>query len=299
MRWHRWLLILGGASACTNPISNQLFYDDALMVAALPSEARVGPPSQLRLARVGDADLLAAAVAEAAVVDDVTEVIARSGDLLRATEPDERTDVARVWRAQRAAGDIGSQRVSWWVRGEVLRPSDDADLTWEIEMAPDQSGPWLPVGLGAHDGDGDAVGEGALQWDLGLSLEAMGLDPSDAPGLIDIRYEIDAEGERTTEMSYDDGGVNVAGPWTMVGDIALGWEGVVTLPDGSGGTVEAYGAVAVLTTVDGGWGEGELYPGAEPLVFETCWDGNGDRVYEDGDLDPTGRVSDCALEDPF
>jgi len=282
------------AAACTNPISNQLFYDDALMVAALPSEQRLGPPREVRLARVGDSELLAVAVAEAAVLDDVTEALARSGDVVRAAEPSERTEVGRRWDAVQAAGDLGGARVSWWVRAEVLWPDDRSALSWTIEMAEDDGGPWVEVGFGAHESDGD----GELVWDLGASLEVMGLDPSDAPGTLTGRYETDSDDVRTAELAYTDD-TQTAGPWVLVGDVALGWQGQVTLSDADGEPITAYGAVQAIATPEGGWGVAELYPTAEPLDVLTCWNDRGDRVFAEGDLGEEGSPSSCPIDNPL
>jgi len=296
-RWAWWGPVGGVllSAGCANPISNQLFYDDALMVAALPSEERVGPPSEVRLARVGDSELLALAVAEAAVLDDLTEVVARSGDLLRSAQPSERTDVGRTWEAAQVAGDLAGERVSWWIRGEVLRPDEQADITWSMEIAPAADGPWVEVGVGAHEPDGD----GGFTWEIGPSLEAMGRDPAEAPGQVTATYTLEDDGEtRNLELAYDDGEV-AFGPWVMVGDIALGWQGQLALTDADGQLVEAFGAASVITTPDGGWGMGELYPAGETWSFTTCWDSNGDRQYEEGDLDPVADPGACTVDDPF
>jgi hypothetical protein len=265
------------------------------MVAALPSEERVGPPSQVRLARVGNAAVLQLAVEQAATVGDLTEVMARSGDALRAAVPDTRTEVARGWSSVQAAGDLDGRR-SWWVRGEVLQPSAGEDLTWTIELASDPDGPFTPVGLGGHEPDGD----GAIVWELGPTLEVLGLDPSLAPGTLEVAYGTDGE-LRATELTYVDG-ADTLGPWTLVGDQFLGWEGPMALlpdDDGDGEPEVAYGAAVVYVGDEGGWGVGELYPAGTSLAFDTCWSAQGDRLYEGGEIDPLGDADTCPLPNPF
>ncbi len=280
---------------CGPPISNQLFYEDALMVAALPSEERVGPPSDVRLARVGDSQLLREAVEEAVSVSEITEVMARSGDALRSTDPDTRTDVARGWDAVQVAGDIDNERRSWWVTAEVLQPAEGEDLTWSMSLATDPGGPWVEVGVGGHELDGD----GAILWSLGPTLEVVGLDPTLAPGDLEITYGLDGE-VRFAEILYVDG-ADTLGPWGVAGTQVLAWQGTFQLIPGAEGEdpQSAYGVAQVFASPDGGWGQGELYPAGEALTFETCWGPEGDRLYEGGEVDPVGSIDACPFPNPF
>jgi hypothetical protein len=272
--------------ACANPLSNQLFYEDALFVSALPSRERVGPPSALRVARVGDAALLADAVAVAARLGDATEGLGRTGDALRNSPASVRSSVGRAWDAAQAAGDIDGERVSWWARGEVLQPDAASDLTWVVEVATDPSGPYVPVGEGRHDRDGF----GEVSWDGDAFAEVVGVSPtSDLSGSY---VDDQPDSPRTLDLSVE-GAASVDERWVVQADGVLDWTGAVTVsPDAS------RGSASVDHRDSGGWGSAELF-GATPQVIELCWGPTGDVIYQSGDLGGVGVESDCPFAYPF
>lgn len=277
--------------ACGSPISNQTFYDDARMVAALPGSERLGAPMAVLEAPVGDSVVLAQAVQQAATLRDLVEVMVRSGDALRAADPSTRTDVARGWDAVQAAGDLEGRR-AWWVRAEVLQPDDTAVVSWTLDLAPGPEGPWSAVAEGAHEPDGD----GALIWQLGPTLEVLGLDPADAPGELQLTYGTEGDA-RTVELLYVDGEATL-GPWGWLGDQVMAWQGPLALDDAPDAPTR-YGAAQVFVGADGGWGHGTVYPDAQGQPFSTCWSALGDALYADGALPPAGTAAACPFPDPF
>lgn len=297
-----WLWV--AAPACTNPISNLPFYEDAELVAALPSEDRFGVPRSVRLARVGTSPVLADAVAASAELQDIVETLFRSGEVLRVAEPDVRSDVGRSWDAVQAVGDLGGERFTWWVRGEVLRVAEGSDATWVIEVAPEESGPYRPVGEGRHDPGG--YGDGT--WDLAAIVDVLE-DQSDstagAAGVLSFDYEDELEGSdevRVVTLQHTLG-ADLLGTWTAVGDVALAWFGQSNVTDPA-----RPAAFQVITDDNGGWGLGELYEAEDTLTLTTCWSPVGDTVYAEGTaLDPelgaqvaeTGTDSDCPTSYPF
>lgn len=105
------ILLLG--TGCVNPISNRVFYEDAAYVSALPSSERFRAPKDVRLARVGTSEVLEAAVLSAAELEDLTLLIAGSGEALRGSVPEERSAVLRGWGPVSAAARIDGHSRLW------------------------------------------------------------------------------------------------------------------------------------------------------------------------------------------
>lgn len=287
------LLIVLWLVACTNPISNLAFYEDAELLAALPSAARLGPPQQVRVARVGNAMVLADAVAAAASMSDHVETLNRSGDALREAEPDGREGVSRSWSAVQAAGDIGGDRFVWWVRGDVVRPDDAGDATWNIAVAADASGPWVPVGEGRHD----PSGYGGMTWDLRAMFQVLAPqitgEVSDI-GVLQVDYR-DATDSAVREATVEHVvALDVASAWTVAGESALAWVGPTSLTDPA-----AQAVFTVLHADEGGWGVGEVYSPTEVVDHVTCWGPAGDILYARG-IDAIGEDEGaCSTPFPF
>ena len=287
--------------ACEHPITNLPFYEDAAYVAALPSEERVGVPSRVRLARVGTSTMLADAVAASAELQETVEVLLRSGEVLRSAEPDARTEVARSWEGVQAAGDLGGERLTWWVRGEVLRVSEGSDVTWTIELAADAAGPWEPVGEGRHD----PSGYGTATWDRGAARAAIAAELDTERGVVlAVDYDDDTDGSGTRQVTIKHThGPELVGQWTAVGSVSLAWFGSNALTD-----PVLPGAFQVLTDDNGGWGVGELYVDSSSLDIISCWSPVGDTVFAAGSaleeghgatLSATGSEADCPTPFPF
>jgi len=291
------------ASSCANPISNLPFYEDAELVAALPSEARFEVPSNIRLARVGTSTALADAVAASADLQSVVETLFRSGEVLRAAEPDVRTDVGREWDGVQAAGDLGGDRFTWWVRGSVVRVTEGGDATWTIEAASDQGGTYRPIGQGRHDPGG--YGDGS--WDLEAMVQVLieGQDiESDPVGVLSFDYEdqLEDSGVRSVTLEHTRG-AEVLDTWTVVGSIALAWFAPSTLTEPA-----LPGVFQVFHDDNGGWAIGEIYDADEALSVLTCWSPVGDTVYAEGTLFDEGHGAvtaamgvedDCSTPNPF
>jgi hypothetical protein len=281
-----WLL------GCTNPISNLAFYEDAAFAEALPSKERMGPPADVRIARVGTSIVLADAVAATANMGDFVETLVRSGEALRGAEPDGRGDVSRSWSAVQAAGDIGNERFVWWVRGELVRPSDAGDTTWTLELAGDEAGPWIPVGDGRHD----PSGYGTAEWDIAAAAELLEPgQPANTLGILKLSYDDNAEGENVRQVAIDHRvGVDVVDSWVATSSVGLGWFGVSSLVD-----PPAPAVFQVFHTPDGGWAVGEVYADTGLLEQRTCWSPTGDTQYESGDIRSVATEAACSIAYPF
>ncbi len=292
-----------GAAGCANPISNLPFYEDAELVAALPSEARFEVPSNIRHARVGTSTALADAVGASADLQSVVETLLRSGEVLRSAEPGLRTDVGREWDGVQAAGDLGGERFTWWVRGSVVRVTEGGDATWTLEAASEQDGMYRPIGQGRHDPGG--YGDGT--WNLAAMVDVLfdgKATESDPVGVLSFDYEdqLEDSGVRLVTLAHTRG-AEVMDTWTVVGSIALAWFAPSTLTEPA-----LPGVFQVFHDDNGGWAIGELYDADEALSVLTCWSPVGDTVFAEGAVfdeghgavtAAMGEEGDCSTPYPF
>lgn len=281
-------LLALGLLACGNPISNQQIYADELFLTALPTTDRLGPPSEVRTARVGTSALLASAVGEAASVNGLSLLIGASGEALRGATPDERSEALRRWNKVSTAVRIDPETTAtWWVRGEVVQPVGSEGLDWTVEASADGLD-WQVVGTGLHAPEG----LGTLTWEVGAHVALLGLD-DEVPETMTLDYR-DATNKDLRELAIDDGSLELGGTWQVLGENLLIWFGNVTLIDGDD---PRPGAAQVLHLPGvGGRGSGSLVTVEGEVPFDVCWDANGNDVYVEEDGTPAlGFVGNCTV----
>lgn len=283
---------LGLLAACGAPLSNQVLYEDEVFLAALPSEDRLHSPSEVRLARVGDSRLLEQAVGAAAAYDELVKAIVASGEALRTTPPDERSDVLRSWKPVDVATKIDGDSYIWSVRAEVIQPSGGDDVEWTLEVSLDGDAPWTEVGRGTHDPDG----AGDFTWDLAVHAGLYGLQ-DEVPGVLSFDYQ-DAFGELVRDVTVsEDIPVGLPLQWQLVSEEVFIWVGDLTITDDE--LTWPGGAQVWHQEGNGGRGFGTVITGDGEQEFEICWDWDGNDVWVDGaPLTEIGQSNDCTV-DPF
>ena len=265
---------------CGDPISNQLFYEDALFVAALPGADRLAPPQVLLTSAVGDSELQQLAVEQSELLGDILNPLAASTDTLRTTPPDVRSDVFREWEAVPVVLDSGAR---WWVRGDVGRPDDeDGAASWRLDWAADSDGPWTPLAAGQHTSP--TTGTFVYYVDDDGTTREIG-----------ARYGEEPTGESNLEVGVGFGPGNAELYWKVVGDSTLVWTGLLDV----GLAAPRPSAAMVVQGLQGGRGEAFTI-GEDPIVFANCWNVSGSVVFAlapDGSVD--GSESACVVEALF
>lgn len=285
-------------SACGDPISNQVLYEDELFLSALPSAERVAPPSEVRLARVGTSAILESAVGEAAAIEGIGTILGGAGDALRDQVPDERTDSVRRWTtpistAVKITTEQGEQTVIYLVRGDIVQPAGANVLDWTIEAAVEGTNTWIPIATGTHSRNDNEIGQGELTWqiaDHAAIIEAV----DEVPDHLAITY-FDGSETKPRELSIDDETLELGGTWQVGGDNLLIWLGAMTLVTGEAPVV---GGVQVFHIADtGGRATGTWITATTgEEEFDICWDANGNDRYVSGVGLPTvGNDADCSF----
>ena len=275
---------------CGNPITNAQFYEDELFLAALPSPDRLAPPSEVRLARVGDSRLLAEAVEQSAHLETLMTLPALSGQALRETPTIERSETRRAWDPVETATIIEGDVVSWWVRGSVILPPGLNIATWTIEVSTTADGPWAPVGTGARDPSGTAE----FTWDVFTHTQLLAVDSS--IGVIEVSVT-DATDDTPREVAVEEQ-VQVQLPfsWHGIHEGLIIWIGDIDLV---GDGVRIPGAAQVHHVEDfGGYGFGTVLRETGDVPFQSCWDAQGNLLWHlGGALDTFGAASDCIISE--
>jgi hypothetical protein len=245
----------------------------------------------VRLARVGDAHLLERAVFASSDLDDLLDPLIASGEALHEAKPTRSRDTLRTWSPVATAATRASGNVVWWVRGEVVRPSDQDDLTWSLEVASTRDGPWIVAATGEHDPDGS----GSLSLQVTDVAETLGEE--NLLGELTVSYtDKGPDTERNAEYEVRD---ILASQrfWQVASQTTLIWNGSFAITEDGRewpGTVQVF-----HDTEDGGRATGLLYKEAGvPLAFQACWDSLGDTVWTTGADDIQESGSEAACQTP-
>ena len=280
------------------PLTNLPFLEEAVFQAALPLESRLEAPLQILVApNAVDNPLLDAAKRTAAEHQRLMEFPIEVGNRLREVTPNERSDIRRAWSPTELvvtappALSTSDALLSAWIRAEVVRPLDGA-LEATIEVASGEEGPWAVVSMGVED-----EGSGELTWDLATTSAQLGTTPpAELPGFaadyedrgVDIGAELPV---RRVDVRYDLS-TGLVRNLTIVGDIALQFEGLLSVTDDER---TLPGAALVVHTENGGWGRGAVFDGKGETEFEACWGPFGEILYAAGGtgIETQGVASEC------
>ena len=230
----------------------------------------------MRLARVGDAYLLERAVNAAADLDRLVDPLIASGAALRAEKADQSSQTLRSWVARPATF---SNLDNWWVRAEIVKPKNGADLTWSLEAAPTRDGAWRTVATGEHDPDGT----GTLALDMAYMAEVIGEDS--AVGTLSVSYDDHTGPQGLPVAEYEVGDtLTNSSYWLVESTFGLVWSGSFSLSEDG----ESWPGTAKVWHFEekGGRALGYLFKEPDvPLLFESCWSDQGDSVWTAGDAD--------------
>lgn len=267
-------------TACADPLSNGLILADTAFVDALPEGERLGPPTALLAAPVGDAVDLALAVEQATLLDLALEPLVLTSEALRAVPPDVRAAAYRGWGAQPVVGPAGE---AWWARAEVTRP-EGGPYRWAIEVGLAARGPFVTLAEGAHE----ASGAGTFHYALRVAR------PEEEVGALVGTYGVDAEGARELVVLHEPP-LGLGEPdryWQITGEAAIAFTGAFDVTG-----VALPGAMLAIQALDGGRAEGWVEDGPTRRWFGSCWDQGGDAVWTGGDpaLPASGDESACVL----
>lgn len=282
-------MLLTALFACENPISNAVFEADSDFAAALPGAVRLGLPARLRdLPEGGDELLLPEARAAAGEIEPLITSVVALGEVLRTTDPTERSPTHRLFAPRTLTAPAGSSVPTYWIRADLTRAAEDADIDWTVEAAVSADGPWTRLAWGQHAPDG--LGE--LTWDAPV-LSALVGDGGTYEALTVTYDEGASRDERTVELEFPP----TLGPATFyafVGDSGFGFSRPMDLT-GEGPTPA--GVTLVVLPDGAGRAEGARLQGLEEVPFTTCWDSAGVRVYGSGGagFPASGDAGACAL----
>jgi hypothetical protein len=291
--------LIGALLACGAPISNQPFLDEALFLGSLPSAERLGAPNDVLLAPNGGSPVLARAKIDAAVWQAWWGVAIATGEELRTHPSDERTDAVRGWDPLNVASRLdgspiglpADQPLEWWVTARIVEPVEGG-VDWTVAIAADRDGDFVDVGAG-HDDDG----HGTVSWDLDAMLGALGYPPPAPLGQLEADY-VDHDPEyddlRTVSATLriplqDEAAFGAAG------DTVFGFTDLLQLTDDGLPWPTYTTAVHALGT--GGRAEGLIGTDAATLAYATCWDPDGNTVWQGGDpgVTASGDESACPV----
>ncbi|MEZ4319527.1 MAG: hypothetical protein R3F61_18570 [Myxococcota bacterium] len=285
-----WFLALAG---CANPISNELFNADEEFLSVLPSQQRigfVGPFANITL-QPEDDPVLVEAFDIAEDLDALLTLVTTVADVLRSTEPSERSDTHRTWSPRSMATPEGAPADLWWIRATIARSARGADFTWSIDGATSADGPWTVLGSGRHDPDG----LGTLHWDYAAAGELLAVD---LPAEMDVDYD-ETAADRDVQISIQPADIALPMQFAFAGRSVFGWTGDFALTE-DGATWP--GAARVLLLDDhSGRGEGVLQRPDGEVAFATCWNATGLQVWSEGgaDIPVVGVPADCPVPDLF
>ncbi|TNE84432.1 MAG: hypothetical protein EP330_29915 [Deltaproteobacteria bacterium] len=271
--------------ACTSTLSNDVFVEDGRFAAALPSEASAGAPTAFD-ALTGDAELVAYAAAGSAEVDGLTLAPRAIGEVLRDAVPDERSAVHRAWDAVAVVLEGPDGAVQGWVRAEILLTEGD-ELAWTAWLAPEEEGPWSPVGSGQHHDGEDLPAEGGFTWQRGVVSAITG---DTAGGSLEVAYALD-DPRHIELLVRPDALSPPEREYRVQGDNGLVFPALFDL-----GATPTAGVAVAFHTPEGGRADGFLAPDATP--FSACWDasGNGTFLGPSEAVEGYGTEADCALD---
>ena len=288
-------------TGCGDPISNQVFLEEALFLGALPSSPRFEAPHLVLVAPNGDAEVLRSAKAAAAAWDGWWAIPIAAGEQLRLAIPDERTEVKRRWEAVNVATRLNASAIGldvddvteFWVQAEILQP-DGGDVEWTIALATSADGPWTGVGRGVDRG-----GAGELSWDLTATVSALGVEPPGPLGILEADYE-DLDPDVGLERSV--GATLTPFPgivlsFSAISDGFFGFTSELAVTDDG----ERWPGGAAVLHGEGGWAEGVVFRDGIELTFTSCWDASGGLVWQEGDpgIVTVGLEAGCPIADPF
>jgi hypothetical protein len=277
-----------GLAGCASPITNELFYEEAAFLDALPTAGRLAAPSAFVDAVPID-PVFTSAAAAAEELQGLTQPLLVCTDALVATPPDARGDTFRTWDLVPVVVVTGTGSFEWWVRGTVVEV-DGTAWTFTIDGAPGRAGPWAELASGRHE----ASKAGFVTWNVANLGEVLGIE---ATGLVEYVYAPLEDGTTAFEarLLSDPFATEPLSYWGVQGDAALSWsDRFEVTSDG-----ETWPGVAVaVQTPAGGRADGVVWrTDSRQVSFGACWDDTGSTVWTGGDPEAVavGDPEACAF----
>ncbi|MCP4918004.1 MAG: hypothetical protein GY913_13915 [Proteobacteria bacterium] len=296
------LLLVPGLLGCSGSLSNQIFYEDAAFLGAMPTYEELALAYPGAEDRTGDEALYYGIAADS--LDgfaQYTQLFTSVADTARLVAPTLRADDARVWGP--GAWDVYP---GTYLRLEVSRTTTHDLYVYEFQASEFPDGPWTGFVAGTTWYDEDGVESGTLSWDQSELDEAIEVGGS---GTYDVDYvlgETTSVSMRADRLVFDGGESQSSEAWLDVAEDASGTYEFHFAFDTNPGEgrprdelVEAltqwdavgFGRVDAL--IDGG---DTPYPG---LVFTQCWSDNGALTFQgdsEGVLETEGDETSCTFQ---
>lgn len=300
-----WLLI-----GCGSTISNQVFYDDADFLNALPG------PAQFDLAypTAIDTSDCHAAGSEKSTFACVTVEALETGngfvgmitaltEIIRTASPAERGEDYRVW----GPGDWISDYPGNFLRVEMSRSPTRSAYSYSFQLAPNTTGPWdTEVIYGTHYAGELTVAEGV--GDMVLDFDALtAVVGVDGGGLVTVSYDArDLTGFSVVSEALDTG---EGDPYDQAWSYQEAEDGGGDLSFDARLNVDPNPALEELalrvrwTELGEGRGDALVYGGdlsGSPRSASECWGSSGLLTWHLDDLgwlSENGDSAECAYED--
>ncbi len=298
------------ATGCGSTISNQVFYDDADFLNALPGPEQfdLAYPSELDTADCHEegsekATFACVTVEALASGNGFVGMITALTEVIRTATPAERGEDYRVW----GPGDWIPDYPGHFLRVEMSRSATGSAYSWAFQLAATTAGPWdHEIIAGTHyAGEVEvAAGVGDLTLDFDALSEVVG---SESGGVVNVSYDardltwfsvtseaLDVGLEETYDSEWvfqeaEDGG----------GDLSFE-TGLAVDP---GAALEELALRTRWTPFGEGRGDALIHGGdlsGSPRSASECWGASGHLTWHQDDLGwlgETGDPEDCAFTD--
>jgi hypothetical protein len=298
-------------TGCGSTISNQVFYEDADFLSALPGpdHFNMDYPTETTTEACDANDTETAAffcitVDALETGNGLIETLTALTDVVRLASPSERGDDYRVW----GPGDWIEKFPGNFLRVEMSRSPTRSAYSWSFQLARTSQGPWdSEVIFGTHyAGEIDvSAGVGDLVLDLDALAEIVG--ETGQVGRLTAAYDARDSTEFSVLFEGQDetDGSLVNSQWTYQ-EMADGGGDLIFDSDLNLDNDTALEKLALRTRwrVNGdGRGDSLVHSDdltGSPRSASQCWKGNGDMTWHTDEFDwmeDTGSESECAFAD--
>jgi hypothetical protein len=265
----RTLFAVLSLSACGNPITNAIFYEDQAFVTALPDEDFFEAPDLLLASEhtEGDAVAILSGIQAAHELNGYLAPLLASSENVRTIPPNERQEKARMWEGISVIiNDDGP--TTWLVDAEVNQDGDT--MYWTLTGRADEDANPIDFATGWYDPNGP---DGAFTIDMELQSEVTGTNP-DATGVMEVEFQgTGAERQVELDMGEFDW-------WGHYADDIFAWADFFSFTDD-----ENYWPCTAFSrsTAMGNRVEGVLHTGVGQLNFDECSNEDMELIWLTGD----------------
>ncbi|GEM_PF-1932514 len=303
-------LVAIACTGCGSTISNQVFYDDADFLNALPGTEQfdLAYPSEIDTSDcetdgTEKATFACVTVQALETGNAFVGTITALTDVIRYAAPSERGEDYRVW----GPGDWIPEYPGYFLRVEMSRSPTRSAYSWSFQLASNTVGPWdTEIIHGTHyAGELDvAAGVGDLVLDFDALADVVG---TQGGGLVTVSYDArDLTWFAVSTESLDAGlDETLSSDWVYQEDADGGGDLTfdAQLPVDDNPALEDLALRVRWTSFGEGRGDALIHGGdltGSPRSASECWGSSGHLVWHEDDLGwlaETGDVAECAFED--